>query len=108
MADDREVQKLLREALAAMPVTIESGALDPKASATNRLEWVELAIKVFQGPGDRATTDADLQNERKAAQILKAVVPALEKIRNQHHSERIRNTAARYLRFIASEVRGGN
>jgi hypothetical protein len=108
MADDWEVQRLLRKAIAAMPVTIESGALDPKTSATDRLKWVELAIKVFRGPGDRPATDDDLENERKAARILKAVVPALEKICNQHHSERIRNTAALYLRFIASEVRGGN
>src|SRR5271155_4874818 len=65
MADDWEVQRLLRKAIAAMPVTIESGALDPKTSATDRLKWVELAIKVFQGPGDRRTTDDDLENERK-------------------------------------------
>ncbi len=108
MDEDREVQKLLREALEAMPVTIESGALDPEASATNRLKWVELATRIFRGPSGRPLTDVDIENKRKAAQILNAVVPALEKIRDEHRSERLRNTAARYLRFIASEVRSGN
>jgi hypothetical protein len=104
MSDDHEVQKLLREALAAMPVTIESGLLDPKASATSRLNWTKLATRLLQDPIGRPVTDIDSENKRKAAQILKAAVPALEKIREEHRSERLRNTAARYLRFIASEV----
>jgi hypothetical protein len=104
MSDDHEVQKLLREALAAMPVTIESGLLDPKASATSRLNWAKLATRLLQDPIGRPITDIDSENKRKAAQILKAAVPALEKIREEHRSERLRNTAARYLRFIASEV----
>jgi hypothetical protein len=104
MSDDHEVQKLLREALAAMPVTIESGLLDPKASATSRLNWAKLATRLLQDPIGRPVTDIDSENKRKAAQILKAAVPALEKIREEHRSERLRNTAARYLRFIASEV----
>jgi hypothetical protein len=39
MSDDAHaVQKLLRDALAGMPVTIESGLSDPKASATSQLK----------------------------------------------------------------------
>jgi hypothetical protein len=40
----------------------------------------------------------------KAAQILKAAVPALEKIRDEHQSERLRKGAAKYLEQIAREV----
>jgi hypothetical protein len=49
----------------------------------------------------------DLDNKRKVERILREAVPALEKIREEHRSERLRNTAARYLRYIASEVGSG-
>jgi hypothetical protein len=50
----------------------------------------------------------DLENKRKVAHALREVVPALEQIRAEHRSERLRNTAARYLRYIASELGSGN
>jgi hypothetical protein len=96
MSDDQEVQKILRNALAGMPATIESGLSSPRTNAIDRLRWVGLAIKVFHGP--------DVENKRRAAQILKAAVPALEKIRDEHQSERLRNAAAKYLEQIAREV----
>ena len=108
MSDDDEVQKLLRKALAEMPATIESGMLDPKASATSRLKWVELALRVFRGPVGRPATDLDLANKSKVARTLREAVPALEKIREEHRSERLRKTAARYLQFIESEVGSSN
>ena len=60
------------------------------------MRWVGLAIKIFHGP--------DVENKRKAARILKAAVPALEKIRDEHQSERLRNAAAKYLEQVAREV----
>jgi len=60
--------------------------------------WVRLAIRIFQGP------DGDTENKNKAAEILKTAVPALGKIRDEHQSERLRNTAAKYLEQIAREV----
>ncbi len=107
MSDYPEVQKILREALAGMLAAIESGLLDPKASATSKLKWVELALRVFRGPVGRPASDLDLDNKRKVERILKEAVPALEKIREEHRSERLRNAAARYLRYIASEVGSG-
>ena len=108
MSDDHEVQKILREALAEMPVTIESGLLDPKASATSKLKWAELALRVFRGPEGRPATDLDLENKRKVARTLREAVPVLEKIREEHRSERLRKTAERYLRYIAAEVESGS
>ena len=108
MSDDHEVQKILRDALAEMPVTIESGLLDPKASATSKLKWVELALRVFRGPVGRPTTDLDLENKMKVAHTLREAVPTLEKIREEHRSERLRKTAARYLQSIESEVGSSN
>jgi hypothetical protein len=96
MSDDVEVPKILRDALAGMPATIESGLLSPRTNAIDKLTWVGLALKVFHGP--------DVENKRKAARILKAAVPALEKIRDEHQSERLRNAAAKYLEQIAREV----
>jgi hypothetical protein len=96
MSDDHEPQKILRDALAGMPATIESGLSSPRTNAIDRLRWVGLAIKVFQGP--------DVEDKRKAAQILKAAVPALEKIRDEHQYERLRTAAAKYLEQIAREV----
>src|ERR1700736_2987832 len=104
MSDDYEVQKILREALAKMPVTIESGLSDPKASATSKLKWVELALRVFRGPVGRPATDLDIENKNKVAHTLREAVPALEKIREEHRSERLRKAAARYLQSIESEV----
>ena len=62
MSDDQEVQKILRNALAGMPATIESGLSSPRTNAIDRLRWVGLAIKVFHGP--------DVENKGKAARIL--------------------------------------
>ena len=104
MADD-SAQKVLRDALKLLPNSIHSGALDPRASATTRLRWIELGLRVFRGPVDRPATDLDLDNKRKVALTLKKVVPTLEKIRDENQSEHIRNTAVQYLRFIASECR---
>jgi hypothetical protein len=49
-------------------------------------------------------TDLELENKRKVARTLREAVPALEKICDEHRSERLRNTAARYLQYIESEV----
>jgi hypothetical protein len=96
MSDEHELQKILQEALAGLPATIESGLSSPRTNAIDKLRWVGLAIRIFQGP--------DVENKRKAAQILKAAVPALEKIRDEHQSERLRKAAAKYLEQIAREV----
>jgi tRNA threonylcarbamoyladenosine modification (KEOPS) complex Pcc1 subunit len=108
MSDDREVQKLLRETLAGMPVTIESRLSDPNASATSKLRWVKLALRVFRGPVGRPATGLDLKNKRKDARTLREAVPALQKIRDEHTSAGLRKTAAKYLRYIESEVASGN
>ena len=79
-----------------MPATIQSALSNPKTS--DRLNWVRPAIRIFQGPG------GDAENKNKAAEILKAAVPALEKIRDEHQSERLRKGAAKYLEQIAREV----
>src|ERR1700692_2198947 len=105
MSDDAHaVQKLLRDAHAGMPVTIESGLSDPKPSATSKLKWVEIALRVFRGPVGRPATALELENKRKVTRTLREAVPALEKICDEHRSERLRNTAARYLQYIESEV----
>ena len=70
MADDA-AQKVLRDALKLLPNSIHSGALDPRASATTRLRWIELGLRVFRGPVDRPATDLDLDNKRKVALTLK-------------------------------------
>jgi hypothetical protein len=101
---DQEVQKLLRAALEEMPATIECGLLNPRASASSRLNWVKLAMKFLQDPTDRPVTDIDTENKHTVARLLKAAVPALEKIRDEHHSARIRSTAAQYLLLIAHKV----
>ena len=99
MADDA-AQKVLRDALKLLPNSIHSGALDPRASATIRLRWIELGLRVFREPVDRPATDLDLDNKRKVALTLKKVVPT-----DESQSEHIRNTAVQYLRYIASECR---
>lgn len=86
-----------------MPVTVESGVLNPDTSAFARLQWVELAIKIYQESIDRPTTDID--SRQKIAEVLKTVVPALESIRDEHPSESLRNRAARSLQFISDNVR---
>jgi hypothetical protein len=101
---DQAVQKALRDGIAEMPATIQSALSNPKTSPSRRLEWVKLAIRIFQGPSGRPITDDDAENKRKAAEILKAAVPELEKIRDEHRSARLRSGAAQYLLFIANKV----
>jgi chlorite dismutase len=52
----------------------------------------------------RTATDLDRTNAREAADILREVVPQLEKIRNGHSSARLRQKADHYLRRIATEM----
>jgi hypothetical protein len=104
MSDDQRVQKILRGAIAEMPSTIQSALSNPKTSPSDRLKWVTLAIRVFQGPSGRPITDDDTENKRKAAEILKAAVPDLEEIRDEHRSASLRSAAAQYLLFIANKV----
>jgi len=104
-SDEREeVQKILRDALVDMPGIIENALSAPNVSATNTLRWVELATRFLQDPVGRAVTDIDVENRRKAAKILKSAVPGLEKIRDEHRSERLSKTATKYLQIIASKA----
>ena len=101
-------QKPLLDGVAKLPAIIQSVLSNPKTSPSGRLQWVKLAIRIFRGPSGRTVTDGDAANKHKAAEILKAAVPALEKIRDEHHSAHLRNTAAQHLLFIANQVGSGN
>jgi hypothetical protein len=105
ISDDRD--KAFREALAGDPGTIQSRVLHPKVSASDRLRWVALAVRVFRAPNSRPITRLDIENKRKVAKILKAAVPALERIRDKHPLAPLRKTAARYLRYIVVKVGSG-
>jgi hypothetical protein len=90
---DEEIRKVLREPLNAMPGIIRSGLFKPGASASYRLGWTGLAIKLLN---EFATPEVSV--------ILREAIPELEKIRNEHRSERLRSTAAEYLLFIANKM----
>ena len=102
------MQKLLLDGVAELPAIIQSVLSNPKTSPNGRLLWVGLAIRIFRGPSGGAATYGDAANKHKAAEILKAAVPALEKIRDEHHSALVRNAAAQHLLFIANQVGSGN
>jgi hypothetical protein len=53
-----------------------------------------MTAKRMKGMGYFSRTQR-LTEPKKAAQILKAAVPALEKIRDEHQSERLRKAAAK-------------
>ena len=101
---DEGCLKFLRGSLEAMPVVIRCSLLKPKASASDRLKWTGLAFRLVHGPVGRTATDLDRENAREAADILREVVPQLEKIRNGHSSARLRQKADHYLRRIATET----
>jgi len=61
--------------------------------------------KIFRGG---AATYGDAANKQKAAEILKAAVPALEEFETNIPSARLRNTAAQHLLFIANHIGSGN
>jgi hypothetical protein len=98
-------QKAILDSAAELPPIIQSVLSNPKTSPSGRLLWVGLAIRIFRG---RAATYDDAANKQKAAEILKAAVPALEKIRDEHQSARLRNTAAQHLLFITDQVGSNN
>jgi hypothetical protein len=97
-------QKALVESVAELPALIQSVLSNPNTSPSGILQWVGLAIRIFRGPRTRALTDGDTANKHKAAEILKAAVPVLEKIRDEHQSAELCSAAARHLRFIANEI----
>jgi hypothetical protein len=101
---DEECLKLLRGSLKAMPVVIRCSLLKPKASASDRLNWTGLAFRLVHGPVGRTATDQDRKDAREAADILREVIPQLEKIRDGHSSARLRHKADHYLRRIATEM----
>jgi len=108
MSNADEARKILMGALKDIPARVEAGILNPKVSATNKLKWVELALRLLQGPSGRPFGAVDIENQRKAAEILKSAVPVLKKIQKEHSSERTRGSAAKYLRRIAREVGVGD
>jgi hypothetical protein len=65
-------------------------------------------MRIFRGPSGRTVIDRDAANKHKVAEILKAAVPALEKIRDEHALALLRSTAAEHLVFIANQVGSGN
>jgi hypothetical protein len=97
-----DLRKLLRHALAEMPVTIEFALSRPDASATGTLHWVRAAMRLVHDPVGRPASHIDIKNKRKAAEILKGAVPTLQRIRDDHQSERLRKKADQYIRYIAS------
>jgi hypothetical protein len=99
------MQKPLLDGVAELPAIIQSVLSNSKTSPSGKLLWVGLAIRIFRGG---AAAYGDAANKHKAAEILKAAVPALETIRDEHHSEPLRNTAAQHLLFIADQVGSGN
>jgi hypothetical protein len=102
------IQKPLLDGAAELPAIIQSVLSNSKTSPSGRLLWVGLAIRIFRGPSGGAAANGDAANKHKAAEILKAAVPALETIRDEHHSAPLRNTAAQHLLFIANQVGSGN
>jgi hypothetical protein len=107
VSEDQD-QKPLLDGVAELPAIIQSVLSNPKTSPSGKLHWVKLAIRIFRGPSGRTVIDGDAANKHKAAEILKAAVPALEKIRDEHPSALLRSTAAEHLVFIANQVGSGN
>jgi hypothetical protein len=102
---DQDIRRTLLESLEMMPVVIRSGLLEKKRqNATSALGWTERAVRLHRGPIDRPLNDTDRQNAVEARQILKQAVPLLEKVHNEHKSERLRRKAGYYLEIIAAEL----
>jgi hypothetical protein len=101
---DEELRKFLHESLEKMPDIIRSGLLKPETSATNRLKWTGLAAGLLGDPVGRPVTDLDRKNAREAAAILREAVPELEKIRDEHSSERLRKKADHWIKEITAKL----
>jgi len=99
-----QVQNILLESLDQVPEIIRSALLKPKMSTTSRLKWTGMAIRLLYDPVGRAVNDIDRNNKPEAANILRDVVPELQKIRERNSSERLRRQADQYLHGIAAQV----
>jgi hypothetical protein len=104
MPFEDELQKAWRGLIEKLPTAIQHGLSDPKTSATNRLKYVEMAVRLFFGPIGRPETAIDSKNAREAATMLRNVVPELEKIRREHPSQRLQRKADQYLSFITTRL----
>ncbi|MCP3384571.1 hypothetical protein NLM31_29785 [Bradyrhizobium sp. CCGUVB4N] len=101
---EREYQQVLRESLEKMPEIIRSAIFEPKLSATDRLKWTEVAVRLIHPPVGRARTDLDRKNARECKRILRQVVPYLAQIRDGHPSERVRKKADHWVREITTKL----
>jgi len=100
-----DIRRMLLESLEMMPLVIRSGLLEKKSqNATSALGWTERAVRLHRGPIGRPLNDTDRQNAVEAGQILKQAIPLLEKVHNEHKSERLRRKAGFYLEIIAAEL----
>ena len=96
-----EYQRFLRTSMEKMPDIIRSAIFKPKTSATKRLQWTQMAVRLVHDPEGRAPTDLDRKNARECADILRQVVPYLQEIRDGHKSERLRKKADHWIKEIA-------
>ncbi|MBW5435805.1 hypothetical protein FXB41_13730 [Bradyrhizobium canariense] len=101
---EREYQKVLHESLEKMPEIIRSAIFEPKLSATDRLKWTEIAVRLTHPPVGRARTDLDRKNARECRRILRQVVPYLVQIRDGHPSERLRMKADHWFKEITMKL----
>lgn len=90
MSQDEELQRVWRGVVEKLPSAIRIGIMNTKASPTGRLRYVDMAIRLFDGPVGGPETDLDIKNAREAGIMLRDAIPDLEKIRDGHRSERLR------------------
>ena len=69
-----EEREAVRDALELIPTAIKKGLLNSN-SATNKLNWADPRDEAHSGSVGRPVSDIDIENKRKAAEILRAAVP---------------------------------
>jgi hypothetical protein len=65
-----ELQRTWRVLVEKLPAAIRDGILDPKTSATDRLKYVEMALRLFNGPIVRSETELDIINARELPHVV--------------------------------------
>jgi hypothetical protein len=97
MATDADMRAMVQDMLiGSVPRIVESMgemATRPKTSATNRLQAIEILLRIAVGPSGRPREQTDIVASADASTALSRAVPFLDEIVKSHTSARIRTRA---------------
>jgi hypothetical protein len=99
MTTESEIQKR-DEVLPGLVECLDRVATDSSVSAFNRLEAIEILLRLAIGPRSRSADSSDVAASRNARIALSDAAPFLHQVMESNNRARIRLHAASLARFV--------